>query len=294
MSVSRWCGVVLVMLVAGAATAEAQSKSRRRGSYKKPTAEEALAFLKTLPPVGRKVDGKPQMVQEWADKSVEDVKTMKTLQFGGHVKGGKHLHLKGDDWKYLTAFESVEIANLWEIDGADDRAFYHLGHLSPTVTRLFVEQATVTDAGVKHLQNLKNLKFVGIGWTQTITDRALVQLAGIPSLEEINVSGCPGIQGPGLRYLVKLKNLKKLHLNQPGFGDKGLAFLAPLRVEEIHLNKPPAWAKKPYTLTPNGLKELLSNRRALPKLKVIHLKNAVSAKQAADLQKLRPGLTVKR
>ncbi len=29
---------------------------------------------------------------------------------------------QGDDWKYVTAFESLEEANLWEIDGADQRA----------------------------------------------------------------------------------------------------------------------------------------------------------------------------
>ena len=286
-------GLLALLFVAGALPAEAQSKSRKE-SYTRPTAEEALAFLKTLPPVGRKVDGKPQMVQEWADKTVKDIKTMKTLQFGGHVKGGKHLHLDGDDWRYLTAFESVEIANLWEIGGADDRAFYHLGHLSQTVTRLFVEQASLTDDGAKHLQNLKNLKYVAIGWTLTITDRTLVHFASIPSLEEINVSGCPGIQGPGFRSLVKLKKLKKLHVNNPGFGDKGLSFLAPLAVEELHLNKPPAWAKKPYALTFKGIKDLLSDRRALPRLKVIGLKNAVNAKQARDLGKLRPGLKVAR
>ena len=63
-------GLLALLFVAGALPAEAQSKSRKE-SYTRPTAEEALAFLKTLPPVGRKVDGKPQMVQEWADKTVK-------------------------------------------------------------------------------------------------------------------------------------------------------------------------------------------------------------------------------
>ncbi len=282
-------------MVAAALTALAAAgpgTAQDGSAYARPTAEEALAFLRTLPPVGRKVDGKPQMVQLWQDKTVADVKSMKSLQFGGHVQGGAHLRMKGEDWRFLTAFESLEEANLWEIDGADDRAFFHLGHLSATVTKIFVEQAEVTDEGVRHLQGLKNLRFAGIGWTKSITDEALRHLAGIPSLEEINVSGCPGIAGPGLKHLASLPKLKTLHLNDPGFGDEGLAHLAPLGIETLHMTKPPAWAKKPYKIGFPALKALLSDKAALPNLKTLNLKNAVTAAQAAELMALRPGLKV--
>lgn len=271
-----------------------RSRGRGKDSYKRPTAENALAFLKTLPPVGRKVNGKPAMVNEFADKTVADIKSMKTVAPGGHIKGGAHLHLNGDDWKYFTAFESLEVANLWEMGGADDKAFYHLGHLSQTVTRIFVETAEVTDKGVKPLVNLKNLKFLGIGWTKTITDGVLKNMSEIKSLEEINVSGCPGIRGPGLKYLSKLKNLKKLHINWPGFDDRSLQLLAPTSIEELNMSKPRGKqaSRHPFRITFAGLKTLLSNRRAVRNLKVLNVKGALSQQQADELQKLRPGLKV--
>jgi hypothetical protein len=263
--------------------------------YTPPTAEEALTFLQSLPPIGRKVDGKPQMVQIWADKTVSDIKTMKKLQFGGHVEGGGHLHIKGSDWKYLTAFEQLEIANLWEIEGANDTAFYHLGHLPQSVTVFNIEQAdAVTAKGVKHLQNLKQLKTLSIGWSKGIDDEAVKQMAEIFSLEELNVSGCPKIKGPGLKSLSKLKNLKTLKLSMSALTDEALVNLSALNVEELDLSKPPKWVKNyPYDITFDGIKNLLAETEHLPKLKKLTLKHLdLTDEHLSTLQASRPDVEI--
>lgn len=266
-------------------------KKSSKSGYKRPTAEQALAFLKTLPPVGRKSG----LVQLWQDKTADDIKTMKTLQFGGHVKGGAHLHMKGDDWKYITAFESLEVGNLFEIDGADDRAFYHLSHLPQSVHTLKVESADeLTSKGLKHLRSLKNLKELMVGWSAKIDDSCLVAISSIPSLEVLNVSGCPQITGTGIPYLVKLKNLKVLRMSMSALRDAALVNLSRLNIEELNLSKPPGWVKNAkYYITFNGIKGLLQNKQALPKLKLLHLKNVkFSGQQKQTLKSLRPNLTI--
>ena len=144
-------------------------------AYERPSADEALAFLRTLPPIGR--DG--GLVQPWIEATVEDVRSMTTLQFGGHIEGGDHLHIDGDDWRYVTAFESAEVANLWEIGGADDRTMAHLGHMPASLHTLNIEQAdAVTADGVRELRRLTGLRSLMIGWSANIDDEAVAALGG--------------------------------------------------------------------------------------------------------------------
>ena len=264
-------------------------------NYDRPTVEETLTFLRSLPPIHRKINDKPALVQIWKDKTIDDIKTMKKLQFGGHIEGGGHLRIEGDDWKYLTAFEELETANLWEIEGANNTAFYHLGHLSQTVATLNVEVAhEVTAKGIKHLQNLKNLKILGVGWSDKIDDEAVQEIAKIATLEQINVSGCRAIKGPGLESLAKLKHLKTLKLSMSALTDDALANLSGLGVEALDLSKPPNWVKNsPYFITFDGIRNLLADRENLPKLMKLTLKNLkLSDKQVAALQASRSGLEV--
>lgn len=266
-----------------------------KDDYTPSSAKESLTFLKSLPPIQRKVDGKPQLVQVWKDKTTDDIASMKTLQFGGHIEGGGHLQIKGDDWKYLTAFEQLEIANLWEIEGADDRAFYHLGHLSPMVTTLNLELAhAVTAQGIKHLRGLKNLKTLGIGWSNGIDDEAVTQMAEIPSLEQLNISGCPEIRGSGLKSLAKLKRLKTLRFAMSALTDAALVNLDGLGVEELDLSKPPKrLADRPFHITFDGIKNLLEGEKNLPRLKTLTLMNfELSNEQIGLLRELRPDLVV--
>jgi hypothetical protein len=249
------------------------------------TPEEALAILKSFPPVARKVDGEKKMVQLWQDKTVADIRAMKTISPGGHIEGGAHLRIKGDDWRCFTAFEQLEKAELWEIEGADDTAFRHLGNLSQTVNWLFVEIAEVSDRGLAPLANLKNLRFLGVGWTKTVTDGALESLASIQSLEHLLVNGCKGITGSDAGKLTALPKLKVLEMAGTGVTDATLSNLAPLKIEELNLSQ--------TTVTPAGLKKLLSDAGCLPNLKTLTLKKvAVPNPELKALKAARPALNI--
>lgn len=255
--------------------------------YQRPTAEEALTFLQSLPPVARKIDGKKQMVQEWKNKTANDIRTMTEIAPGGHIESGDHFTLHGKDWRYFTAFENLKKATLYEIHGVSDEAFYHMGHLSPTVTYLFVEGGEFTDKGVKELQRLKNLEFLGIGWNKGLDDAGVAHMAELPNLTEVLVSGCKGVKGPGIERLAKLKKLKTLKAAGTSITDSTLVHLKKLGVEELYLGQ--------NDVTSNGLKTLLADRNALKNLKTIELKKVnLTAEDVAELQRLRPGVKIDR
>jgi hypothetical protein len=253
----------------------------------KATPEEALAILKSLPPIARKVDGKKQMIQPWQDKTPADIRTMKLISPGGHIEGGPHLKIKGEDWRCFTAFAQLEKAELWEIEGADDTAFRHLGNLSQTVNWLFVEIAEVSDRGLAPLANLKNLRYLGIGWTKTVTDGAFDSLARITSLEHLLVSGCKGIKGEGVGKLTVLPKLKTLEIADTGVSDATLSRFAALQIEELNLSQ--------NKVTAAGLAKLLSDTKNLPRLKTLTLKKvALSDADLAAVKAARPGLNIVR
>lgn len=254
--------------------------------YQRPSADEALAFLQSLPPLARRVEGKEQFLNEWRDRTAQDIKTMTEIAPGGHPAGSKgHLRIDSDNWKYFTAFESIETAKLWEIDGANDQAFYHLGHLPQSVKYLYVELADVSDEGVHHLQNLANLEYLGIGWSENITDGALANMAKIPSLQEVLVSGCKGVKGSGAAHLAGLKNLKKLQIADTSVTDASLGAFVKLNIEELDLSS--------NALTADGLKQLLGTPSNLPKLKKLLLRKvALSGEELDTLRSIRPELTI--
>jgi hypothetical protein len=253
----------------------------------RPSPDEALAFLQSLPPLVKKVDGKKTVIHQWKDKTAADIRSMKVLSPGGHIEGGPHLRIKGDDWKYFTAFEQLEKAELWEIEGADDTAFRHLGNLPVTVTWLFVEVAEVTDKGILPLQNLKNLKHLGIGWTKSLGDGAPASIAKISGLEHVILSGCKGITGATLGQLAALKGLKTLAVVDISISDATLPQLATLPIKELNLSQ--------NNITAAGLKKLLSNQASLPNLQTLTLKKvALTDAQLAELKAARPGLTLVR
>ena len=246
--------------------------------------EEALRFLQSLPPLVRKVDGQKVTVHPWKDKTPEDIRTMKELRPGGHVADGGHLRIDGDDWRCFTAFAQIEKAELWEIEGADDRAFRHLGNLSPTVNHLFVEIATVTDEGLKPLQNLR-LKFLAIGWTKSVTDGAFRSVAGIASLEHLVLNGCTGVTGREVAALTALPKLRVLELAGTSLTGANLPRLASLGIEELNVSQ--------NSITGAELLRLLNGPGALPRLKKLVVRKVPLAdSELAALTAARPGLQI--
>ena len=141
---------------------------------------------------------------------------------------------------------------------------------------------------------------LGLIWAAVMV-AVFVHAGGIESLEYLDVSACPSIQGPGVAALAKLKNLKVLKIGSCSLSDRSLWYFVPLPVEELdmsHVEK--GWiveyrggGRCRFTVTYDGLATLLAYRGSLPKLKRLRLKDTqISEAQKRQLGALRPGLKV--
>jgi hypothetical protein len=286
--------------------------------FQRPSPEEALRFLKSLPPVWRntrdydpKAPSKKILVYQWKDFTVEDMKTLKLCHPGGHVEEpGKpgsfskgHLKIRPADWRYFTAFEQLEeFKMVHDIDGATDECLFYLGQLPQTMHTIKFEMSQATGEGVRYLQNLKDLKSLSLNFSRTITDVALVHAAGIESLEYLDVGACPLIQGSGVAALARLKNLKVLRIGSCSLSDASLAYFVHLPVEELDLSfVEQGWIIQyrggghcQFTVTAPGLARLLNTPGSLPNLKRLILRDTqISQEDKQRLAMLRPGLEVR-
>ena len=85
----------------------------------------------------------------------------------------------------------------------------------------------ITDAGLAHLKNLLNLRFLSVRGTE-ITDAGLPHLAGLEDLEELDL-GINRLGDAGLIHLKSLKSLRKLRLSATNITDAGLAHLEAMK-----------------------------------------------------------------
>ena len=301
---------VLIALTASFAPADDASKN----DFKKPSPEEALKFLKSLPRVWRNTRadfrGKKILVQLWEKHTVEDLKTQKLIHPGGHVEdpdapnrfSRRHLYIKPADWKYFTVFGALEEFQVGhDLEGITDECLFYLGQLPQSMHTIKLEMSQATGKGVKHLQNLKNLKYLSLNFSRTITDVALVHAGKIESLEVLDVCGCPAITGTGVSALSKLKNLKTLKIGSCSLSNASLKHFKSLTIEELDLSHvEEGWiiqyrggGRCRFTITPIGLRNFIADKKNLPDLKRLILKKTRFTKeQKAALAKLRPGLVV--
>ncbi len=132
----------------------------------------------------------------------------------------------------------------------------------------------VTDAGIMHLSDLKQLTSIYVG--SMITDEALKTLGELPNLEVLNAVGCE-LTDDGLKHLVQAKKLRELHLFWQWGGDKvqysdtGIGYLTQLRnlehlsiasgeIANIGLVGPPASVSS-HRITDVGILQLTTLRK---------------------------------
>jgi len=286
--------------------------------FVRPSAEEALRFFQSMPRVWRNTrdydptaPSKKILVQLWEDFTVEDVKTVKFVNPGGHVEtpgepgsfSKKHLVMRPADWWYFTAFEQLEEFKMGhDIDGVTDECLFYLGHLPQTMHTITLEMSFATGEGVKYLQKLKNLKHLSLRFSRTITDVALYHAAGIENLEHLNVEACPLIDGRGVAELARLKTLKVLKIGSCSLSDASLVNFVHLPVEELDLSSvEKGWiieyrggGRCRFTVTALGLARLLNTPGSLPNLRRLILRDTeISKEDKQRLAALRPGLEVR-
>jgi hypothetical protein len=102
---------------------------------------------------------------------------------------------------------------------------------APYEQRTQIVEGGISDAGLGHLANLRQLTYLSIntGYYPTsgrpvITDEGLAHLARLTKLEELLLTRT-GITGPGLRYLKKLRNLKVVTIDTATLGAEAFEHL---------------------------------------------------------------------
>jgi Leucine-rich repeat (LRR) protein len=193
MHLRRTCALLgFILILTAAADAPAQKDA--------PSLEATLAWIK-------KVDGeltKPR----YAALTLEQLKNLQELQLGGHRKSdNKHLFVKPDEFRNLAPLTGLKKLHLGENDGATDEALVHVGKLTG-LNELVLWDAPMTDAGVKHLANLKDLTRLDLAFATKLTDAALEEIVKLPNLEFLNVAGTKVTDVSSLQKLTKLKELR--------------------------------------------------------------------------------------
>ena len=189
-----------------------------------PGLEEAHAWLKSL-------DVKPDSAQKqprFAALTVEDLRTLKEIRLGGHrASDGKHVAIAAADFRFLAALPALEKADLGEVDGFTDEALGHVAAIG-TLTDLNLGDAWITNAGLKEVSKLKNLRRLQLGWTRDVGDAGLPHLVPCARLEFLGLGGTK-VTDAGLPVLAKLPALRELHLTGTALTDDGLLALAAVR-----------------------------------------------------------------
>jgi hypothetical protein len=163
-----------------------------------------------------------------------------------------------------------------------DEGLRHIGRMTD-LEKLFIWDArSVTDAGIKHLSDLKKLQYIHIS-KSNLTDDSLALLSGLPKIEGLSLQQ-NHFSDEGLARLSGQDRLKRLHvgLGESRFTDAGLGHLKGfVKLETLDIQH--------SQVTARGLEHL----KELPNLKSLWLSGTrVSQAEAQALEKATPGLRV--
>lgn len=125
----------------------------------------------------------------------------------------------------LEQVPDMHYLRLWRNKAINDEGMISVQKLHQLHT-LEIYGPYITDAGLKHLSDLPNLKELliidpGLG----ITDEGLKHLANLASLTMLSLDGADAITDEGLRHLARLANLKELNIESAKVTTEGLTWL---------------------------------------------------------------------
>jgi serine/threonine protein kinase len=149
------------------------------------------------------------------------------------VESPSHLNLN------KSVFEIV--SGDMDVATADDRALKYLIDGSPMIEQISMDNAKITDLGMKAFQSAKRLTRLNLAATK-ITDKGLQYLTELPltmlDLGDTNVSDA------GMRSLAKIQSLRNLQIGRTEVGDEGCAYLSKLvYLRKLDLNETRITAK---------------------------------------------------
>ncbi len=119
-------------------------------------------------------------------------------------------------------FDHVFDVNLSGSSRPADTTLAEVGRLNQ-LQRLWLNDASVTDAGLVHLTGLTNLSTLGLGGAQ-VTDAGLAHLKGLTNLSRLGLNGTQ-VTDAGLAHLKGLTKLSVLMLDGTQVTDAGISEL---------------------------------------------------------------------
>ena len=145
---------------------------------------------------------------------------VKRLMFPGLQEMRLHqTRLPGDS---LAPFTNLRHLDLSHNIFFDDRGLRHTAKM-PALTKLYLEDTSITDQGLKNLSGLIQLSELNLNGTKT-TDAGLAPLSGLTNLRRLDLVGT-NITDAGLEYLMRMTQLEKLTLYRTRISNAGLAQL---------------------------------------------------------------------
>lgn len=142
----------------------------------------------------------------------------------------------GEDLKCLSGFPRLKQLALSRNQASDTGLFY-IGQLKHLESLVIWDAILVSDAGVAHLSNLGQLRFIHLS-NSKITDDSLKTFAAMPSLEGLSLQE-NHFTDRGLVYLSQMTQLKSLSVglgDVKGITDEGLVHLKGLKnLEDLDL-----------------------------------------------------------
>jgi Leucine-rich repeat (LRR) protein len=184
---------------------------------------------------------------------IEDT-VVKRLTFPGLEEMRLHqTRLPGDSLAPFTQLKHLDLShNIF----FDDRGLRHAAKM-PALTKLYLEDTSVTDQGLKNLSGLVQLTELDLDGTKT-SDSGLASLAGLTNLRRLDLVGTNVTDG-GVEYLMRMTQLERLTLYRTRISNAGLAQLASLKnLKDLDVR---------YTrVTASGIKDLQAK---LPGLTVL-------------------------
>ena len=143
--------------------------------------------------------------------------------------------------------------------GFDDSLLECVASTFPELDSLHVNDAKITDAGMVHLSQMRNLRNLSLDGAQ-ITDEGLTAISGLTGLEDLSLSDTE-VTDDGLRHVMELKSLSNFSLTRTGITDAGLMQLKDLpNIERLSLGLG-------GSITDDGLRHL----QEFPRLKTLTL-----------------------
>ncbi len=139
-----------------------------------------------------------------------------------------------------------------------------------------ISGAPITDAGLKHVANLKELRILSLWETPGITDAGLAYLTALTKLQHLNLYRCE-ITDAGLVHLRTMENLERLDIAKTGVTGPGLSHLG--RMSKLKkLFTPTNSAGLTHIGRLHGLQELCAYqpRKPIPGDGLAHLANLKS------------------